>query len=774
MSGDYLLPDESNVYPNARDITMELPSQTISRNKGQFFSRMLEDEQFFEQTLSDATMRRKSIKKGDLKEKSFNDVEALMDGEFRRMPFPMEFKRNLKNRFYETRRENEERGMISTKPEVEKKLKSATSSVVYIFNNFWSESIRKVEGNFGSGVASYFIFLRSLFFLSIPSFILNFTFISIPQLIDPPPKDPNIHFTGVELLTGANWLNDTIMYYGHYTNGSISTGLFYYKMQYAYILTIFFYFLFCLIWLIKETAVSFRKSYVESILDTRGFASKVFCSWNCNVVSKENADLLHKSIFFDLKEVLAEKKFFSMQNSSGSTSKVVIKRVMVWLMWMLVTAGSLAFIYYLNELFIQRLLTNTILDLMLLSLFVSTVNLLSPYFINFITHLEEYRNPRNEIYVAVFRTFLLKIGMLAVICSFWTVNIQKGDQVECWETQLGQEVYRLVVVDFIFSIFFSTFCMEFLKRLLADRLKSVNRPNFMLAINVLDLIYGQTLCWVGVFFSPIISLIVIIKYILLFYIKKISVVQNCRASKRQWRASQIGTFFNFILLFSLTLTFSFIIYVVVEVKPSATCGPYRGLSTAYEFILSWYFQLSDPTIQWLVTLTSILFNVWFLYAVVVFLLIHLSFVRSKAIGRKKLSERLQDEIDLQGKDKALLLSWLRKMSTNQPAANSIHKKKHRAPVLERHRDSIESRSSLNFCPPELKILSPTHVDPQHVTVSGVNPFTEDLKRLEHIDPIVKRAFANQVSPAPIGETSGVVRPRSSRYFRLNENDDASN
>ena len=125
-------------------------------------------------------------------------------------------------------------------------------------------------------------------------------------------------------------------------------------------------------------------------------------------------------------------------------------------------------------------------------------------------------------------------------------------------------------------------------------------------------------------------------------------------------------------------------------KPSATCGPYRGLSTAYEFILSWYFQLSDPTIQWLVTLTSILFNVWFLYAVVVFLLwvpfyqffifsssifsIHLSFVRSKAIGRKKLSERLQDEIDLQGKDKALLLSWLRKMSTNQPAANSIHKK----------------------------------------------------------------------------------------------------
>jgi len=57
------------------------------------------------------------------------------------------------------------------------------------------------------GVLSYFTFLRGLFFLSIPSFVLNFAFISVPQLLANETQRQrtvtNITFTGEELLTGA-------------------------------------------------------------------------------------------------------------------------------------------------------------------------------------------------------------------------------------------------------------------------------------------------------------------------------------------------------------------------------------------------------------------------------------------------------------------------------------------------------------------------------------------------------------------------------------------
>lgn len=74
--------------------------------------------------------------------------------------------------------------------------------------------MKKIEGHFGTGVTSYFLFLKWIFLLNIPVFILTFGFVVVPQIlyrynIKVPSgygfaeNQTVVSFTGEELLTGG-------------------------------------------------------------------------------------------------------------------------------------------------------------------------------------------------------------------------------------------------------------------------------------------------------------------------------------------------------------------------------------------------------------------------------------------------------------------------------------------------------------------------------------------------------------------------------------------
>lgn len=50
----------------------------------------------------------------------------------------------------------------------------------------------------------------------------------------------------------------------------------------------------------------------------------------------------------------------------------------------------------------------------------------------------------------------------------------------------------------------------------------VGRQEFVVPSNVLGLVYGQTVVWVGAFFCPLLPLINTVKFIILFYCKKVN------------------------------------------------------------------------------------------------------------------------------------------------------------------------------------------------------------------------------------------------------------
>lgn len=126
------------------------------------------------------------------------------------------------------------------------------------------------------------------------------------------------------------------------------------------------------------------------------------------------------------------------------------------------------------------------------------------------------------------------------------------------------------------------FIVEFPRRLIFDKFKDrfkiinlIGRPEFDLPKSVLDLVYSQTLCWMGLFFSPLIPAMTVVKCFLLFYIKKLTVLQNYIPPIRPYRTSRSNSLFITVLLFSFTLSVFPVSFMVGNIQPSQSCGPFR-------------------------------------------------------------------------------------------------------------------------------------------------------------------------------------------------------
>uniref|UniRef100_A0A4W5QVW8 Transmembrane channel-like protein n=1 Tax=Hucho hucho TaxID=62062 RepID=A0A4W5QVW8_9TELE len=139
------------------------------------------------------------------------------------------------------------------------------------------------------------------------------------------------------------------------------------------------------------------------------------------------------------------------------------------------------------------------------------------------------------------------MSILGILCYYWMKDV--ANTFSCWESIVGQALYRLVIVDFLF-IMLGSFFGEFLSNVIGTKcIQSLGVPEFDVARNVLDLIYAQTLAWIGIYFSPLLPVIQIFKFFILFYLKKVSLTQNCQPPRRAGRAAQMQTIFIAILFF---------------------------------------------------------------------------------------------------------------------------------------------------------------------------------------------------------------------------------
>ena len=82
------------------------------------------------------------------------------------------------------------------------------NNATYSFE-LWRSHLKTIESHFGTGVTSYFLFLKALFLLNWPIFLLTFGFVVTPQIVfrylqqSPPGYSANATFDGREIITGG-------------------------------------------------------------------------------------------------------------------------------------------------------------------------------------------------------------------------------------------------------------------------------------------------------------------------------------------------------------------------------------------------------------------------------------------------------------------------------------------------------------------------------------------------------------------------------------------
>ncbi|NXL15244.1 TMC5 protein, partial [Setophaga kirtlandii] len=515
----------------------------------------------------------------------------------------------------------------------------------------WHKTLKIIGAEFGTSVLSYFVFLKWLLNFNIFSFLINCGFITIPQFLAGEPN--NLSFTGLELLTGAGYFEQTVLYYGFYTNATISkveNGPSY-NMQLAYIFTVGTYFVICFLILLVSMARFFSRNFVNS----QAFsvkASKLLCTWDFNITNEKAVKLQQKNLLTQIKERLTE---VNKEVVNFSVKERVVRIATHLLAWVLSLASAVAActgVYFLSDNNLKLFMKGYSNDLqrqaamLVLPVIVSLLNTLIPFFFSWLGHLEKFQTPGQHIYVTIIRNIILKMSIVGILCYYWLNSVATSES-QCWETLVGQDIYRLVLVDFLFCLL-GSFFGEFLRRIIGTTVcMSLGLPEFDIGRNVLDLIYAQTLTWIGILFSPLLPGIQMIAFLIVFFVKKVSLMRNCQPPRKVWRTAQMTTSFILLLFCPSFLGVLSVIGVTIwRLKPSEECGPFRGLPSMYASVDEWIQTLESYTVsKWVVwiyhnLISSELF--FFIISTVVLIVIYLYWQIIQA--RKTMSKLIRNQI----------------------------------------------------------------------------------------------------------------------------------
>uniref|UniRef100_A0A8C7I2J4 Transmembrane channel-like protein n=1 Tax=Oncorhynchus kisutch TaxID=8019 RepID=A0A8C7I2J4_ONCKI len=489
-------------------------------------------------------------------------------------------------------------------------------------------------------------------------------------------------FSDCSTTISLGYFSHTVMYYGGYSNKTQGTGgRSEYNMQLAYFFTIAAYMVLCGAALIYSMASSFRKKYVLADSGLGG-AWQLLCSWDFSVTNEKAVRQRKNNLRIQLKESLSEKVQVALLPLTER-----MKHYGVFLgTWLLSTGMALgcgASVYFLCQYDTWRTkqspdkASGSLLEeaaTLLLPFVVSLINLVVPLFYSLFKKIEHYSNPRMQVYAIIVRNVILKMSILGILCSYWMKDV--ANTFSCWESIVGQALYRLVIMDFLF-IMLGSFFGEFLSNVIGTKcIQSLGVPEFDVARNVLDLIYAQTLAWIGIYFSPLLPVIQIIKFFILFYLKKVSLTQNCQPPRRAGRAAQMQTIFIAILFFpSFVGALSMVAYTVWTLPPSDKCGPFRGLNTTFSAIQIWMDDLNRvDAFQWTVWIYQhIIRSEIFYFLVSLIILVFIYIFRQITQGRQLLITLLRQQIVNEGKDKAFLLEKLQNLQKSKQ--NKLKKKK---------------------------------------------------------------------------------------------------
>ncbi|XP_063739097.1 transmembrane channel-like protein 7 isoform X2 [Eleginops maclovinus] len=512
----------------------------------------------------------------------------------------------------------------------------------------WQHTLHAIEGRYGFGVKAYFVLLRYLVNLNLLHCALIFGFIVGPTIFYGRSKSSEpLKFGG----------NDSVLDF--FLGSCLNTPLLYL----AGILTILFL---TLILVVRRTTVGYKHTWMLGKQYSMNVSYKIFCGWDFTIQDPAAATLKHSFIRNDLKLFLEEQSFSlrEAQRTLGQRVRLYLLRFFLNLLVLSLLGGAFYLIYFATNKSQDQGIPGERQWLVILVLqylppiTISFVNLLLPHIFRKISSFEDYSFTM-QVNATLVRSIFLKLASLGIYLFFIFKHLK--DQSQCLENLFGREMYKLCIFNFL-TAFCNAFFLNYPRKLLQEKYPSSllaqlwGKQCFLVPFNVLDLVYIQTVSWVGVFYCPLLPLIGVVTLTATFYIQKFSVLRCCVAEQRMFRGSSSSVLFHFMLLLGLLMAVATLGFNLYQPREPAcnhrfSCGPFGNGQNVFNVTGVCVDSLPSPAQSTLSYLNSSAFALPLILAEIIILTSYVS--RGRA--NQKAIERLKDMLVMSSSDKRFLV-----------------------------------------------------------------------------------------------------------------------
>uniref|UniRef100_A0A8B9MCN2 Transmembrane channel-like protein n=1 Tax=Accipiter nisus TaxID=211598 RepID=A0A8B9MCN2_9AVES len=285
----------------------------------------------------------------------------------------------------------------------------------------WEMRIKKIESHFGSGVASYFIFLRWLFGINIVLTIMTGAFVVLPELLAGAPFGstvsktiPKEHIASAQDLDTiwslGGYLQYSVLFYGYYGHDR-KIGKAGYRLPLAYFLVGMAVFAYSFIILLKKMAKNSRMSLASASDENYTFCWRLFCAWDYLIGNPEAAESKAAAIVNSIREAILEEQ---EKKKSKNLAVTISLRIIANILVLLSLAGSIYIIYFVVDR--SQRLERTKKELTLwekneVSVVVSLITMIAPSAFELVAALEMY-HPRTTLRFQLARVLVLYLGNL--------------------------------------------------------------------------------------------------------------------------------------------------------------------------------------------------------------------------------------------------------------------------------------------------------------------------------------------------------------------------
>ncbi|XP_027137113.1 transmembrane channel-like protein 3 isoform X2 [Larimichthys crocea] len=312
------------------------------------------------------------------------------------------------------------RGYQTAGADLLKKLSRVLYNVVVLFIP-WEVRIKKIESHFGSGVASYFIFLRWLFGINIVLTIMTGAFIVLPELLAGAPFGttrsktiPKEHLASAQDLDTiwslGGYLQYSVLFYGYY--GRVrKIGSAGYRLPLAYFLVGMAVFAYSFIILLRKMAKNSRLSLASASDENFTFCWRVFCAWDYLIGNPEAAESKGAAIVNNIREAIVEEQ---EKKKDTSLAVLISLRILANILVLLSLAGSIYIIYFVvdrSQKLEQEKPELTLWEKNEVSVVVSLITMIAPSAFELVAQLEMY-HPRTSLRFQLARVLVLYLGNL--------------------------------------------------------------------------------------------------------------------------------------------------------------------------------------------------------------------------------------------------------------------------------------------------------------------------------------------------------------------------